>query len=174
MSKYTARELKRQMDSVVLERTQIIKDLADTRKKLFAIINQECNSIVLNGDEISPSKAAAFVLDHAEDLSYIPGNVRLYATLPVSFAELTNLYRSNEDISAQDEPELACGLPCQELLLSPLEFEKTWKGLQNAKQHLAMLADTKGWRIQYNSANGNTSFDANFGKFLIRVRLMKT
>lgn len=76
MSKYTARELKRQMDSVVLERTQIIKDLADTRKKLFTIINQECNSIILNGDEISPSKAAAFVLDHAEDLSYIPGGIR--------------------------------------------------------------------------------------------------
>ena len=73
MSKYTARELKRQMDSVALERAQIIKNLADTRKKLFEIINQECNSIVLNGDEISPSKAAAFVSDHGSSRSRSSG-----------------------------------------------------------------------------------------------------
>ncbi|WP_294852360.1 AAA domain-containing protein [uncultured Oscillibacter sp.] len=165
MSKNTAHELRRQMDSVAQERRKIIADLADTRKKLFAIINQECNSIVLNGEEISPSKAAAFLLDRAGDLSYIPGNVRLYSSMPVSFAELADLYRSNESISVQDEPELACDLPNPDTLLSPLEFEKTWQSLQAAKQHLSEIAKTNAWNIQYNNYDCCILFEAGSYNF---------
>ena len=45
-------------------------------------------------------------LEHAEDLSYIPGSVRLRAPLPLSFDQLRDLYRSNESLSAADEEEL--------------------------------------------------------------------
>lgn len=165
MSKNTAHELKRQMESVAQERRQVIADLADTRKKLFAIINQECNSIVLNGEEISPSKAAAFVLDHSEDLSYIPGNVRLYSPIPVSFSELTDLYRSNEGILAQDEPELACNLPNPDILLSPMEFEKTLQNLQTVKQHLNEIAKSNAWSIRYDNDECRISFEACSNNF---------
>lgn len=167
MSKYTSHVLKKQMTSVAQERRQVIADLAETRKKLFAIINRECNSIVLNGEEISPSKAAAFVLERAEDLSYIPGEVRLYDPLPVTFAELGNLYRSNEGISDLDESELACDLPDPAVLLAPLEFEKTWQSLNDSRCHLASIADAKGWNIQPDCDTGNTLFDTQFGKFRV-------
>lgn len=165
MSKNTAHELKRQMDSVAQERRRVIADLADTRKKLFAIINQECNSIVLNGEEISPSKAAAFVLDHAEDLSYIPGNIRLYSPMPVSFAELVDLYRSNESISVRDESELASNLPNTDTLLSPIEFAKMLQNLQTAKQHLKEILKSNNWNIQYNNDNCCIFFESDLENF---------
>jgi molybdopterin-guanine dinucleotide biosynthesis protein len=107
MSRTTSHEIKKEMDKIAQERRQIISDLADVRRKIFRIINQECNCIVYNGEEISPSKAAAFVLEHAEDLSYIPGRVHLDSPLPMSFSELLELYRSNESITAEDEVELS-------------------------------------------------------------------
>ena len=165
MSKNTAHELKRQMDSLAQKRRQVIADLANTRKKLFSIINQECNSIILNGEVISPSKAAAFVLNHAEDLSYIPGSVRLYSPMPVSFTELADLYRSNESISVQDEPELACKLPKPDTLFSPIEFEKTWKILQAAKQDLNEIAKTNAWNIRYNNDDCHIVIEAGSDNF---------
>lgn len=167
MSKYTSHELKRQMDNVEIERRQIIADLADTRKKLFSIIKSECNSIVLNGEEISPSKAAAFVLEHSEDLSYIPGNVRLHEPFPVNFAELTDLYRSNEGINALDELELDCELPDPATLLSPAEYEKTWQALQETKQRVTSIADAKGWSIDYDRTAGAIAFATELGLFQV-------
>lgn len=165
MGKHTSHELKKQMDATAQERRHVIADLAETRKKLFAIINRECNSIVLNGEEISPSKAAAFVLDHAEDLSYIPGKVRLYSPLPASFEELADLYRSNEGITAADEPELACDLPEPARLLSPASYEKKWHNLQDEKAHVDALASEGNWKIRYDTSMGITFFETDLSKF---------
>ena len=38
-----------------------------------------------HGEDISPSAAAAYVQQNSDTLSYIPGSVRLYDPLPVSF-----------------------------------------------------------------------------------------
>ena len=167
ISKYTSHELKRQMESADSERRQVISDLSDTRKKLFAIINQECNSITLNGEEISPSKAAAFVQEHSEELSYIPGSVRLREPLPATFMELKDLYRSNEGITEQDELELACELPNPSMLLSPTEFIETCKALQETKQWVVSLAEAKGWSIDYDISTGSLAFATEFGSFQV-------
>ena len=55
MSKTSSYELKREMDRLAEERLDIINQLADVRRKIFAIIRQECNCIVYNGEDISPS-----------------------------------------------------------------------------------------------------------------------
>ena len=167
ISKYTSHELKRQMESVDIERRHIIADLSDTRKRLFAIINRECNSITLNGEEISPSKAAAFVQEHSEDLSYIPGSVRLREPLPATFMELKDLYRSNEGVTEQDEFELACELPNPSMLLSPTEFIETCKALQETKQWLVSIAEAKGWSIDYDINTCSIAFATEFGSFRV-------
>ena len=64
MSQYTSFAVKKEMESLGQERKQIIRDLSDTRKKLFSIINQECNCIVYNGEDISPSAAAKFIQEN--------------------------------------------------------------------------------------------------------------
>lgn len=140
MAKTTSHELKREMDVLAVERRQLIEKLADVRRKIFLIINQECNCIVYNGEEISPSKAAEFIVNNAEALSYIPGKVRLRAPMPLTFAELTDLYRSNELVSAEDELELAAELPKPEQILSPAVFANTWTALQNAKAGIETAA----------------------------------
>lgn len=158
MSRTTSSELKRDMDRISQERRQIINDLADTRRKIFQIINQENNCIVYNGDEISPSKAAAFVLEHAEDLSYIPGKVQLYAPLPLSFSELSDLYRSNGTLTAEDETELEKDIPNPEDIMSESQFKAIWESLQTEKQTLASLADASSWAHTYDPSNQSVSF----------------
>ena len=106
---------------------------------IFQIINQENNCIVYNGEEISPSKAAAFVLEHAEDLSYIPGDVSLNAPLPLTFEELGELYRSNTSLTAEDEDELSRDIPNPETLLHPTQFSHNWEMLQADKKKLETL-----------------------------------
>ena len=48
MSKTTSHEMFRQMDQLEQERKRVIEELADVRRKLFAVLNQECSSIVYN------------------------------------------------------------------------------------------------------------------------------
>ena len=41
-SRTTSFEVKREMDSLAAERRDVIRQLADVRKKIYAIIHQEC------------------------------------------------------------------------------------------------------------------------------------
>ncbi len=167
MSRYTSHELKRQMVSAEVERREIIEELANTRKKLFSSINREYKNIILNGEEISPSKAAAFVLDYEDTLSYIPGNVNLYEPLPLTFLELSDLYRSNEEINFQEELELSCGLPDPSKLLSPKEYEITCKELMEIKHYFNSISELKGWSIDYEGTPGSIDFSTEFGSFQV-------
>ncbi len=168
MAKYTSNDLKREMESANIVRNQIIRHLGETRKKLFSIINREQNSIVLNGEEISPSKAAAFVLEHEMDLSYIPGNVRLYSPLPVDYSELMDVYRSNEGITAQEESELACELPNPTKLLSPTEYMKAWQALDNANQRITSIAKENEWSIKYDKLGHAIAFTTKLDTFQVK------
>lgn len=122
LSRYTSNELKKKMESSARQRTEIIERLAEIRRKIYAIKYREFEPIVYSGDGYSPAEAAEFVSSFAEELSYIPGKVRLYHEIPVSVDELYLLYRSNASISLEDEAELACEIPNPELLTSPAMF----------------------------------------------------
>lgn len=164
-SRTTSFEIKREIDDLAAERRDVISKLADVRKKIFAIINQECSSIVLNGESISPSKAAAFIVEHAEDLSYIPGAVRLYAPLPLTFEQLSALYRSNESISSEDENELDTELPSPAALMLPSDFATACNQLQFTTRKIAEVAYNNSWDIQNNIVDRLISFSGSFGAF---------
>lgn len=167
MAKYTSYDLKHQMDEIGLERKKVISELADTRKKLFSIMNQECSTIVLNGEEITPSKAAAFVFEHRDDLSYIPGEVRLYSPLPATFEELAELYRSNEVISVEDEQELACILPDPDTLPSPQEVEERLLNLKKNKDLLLQMKRSAMWHVVYDTQHNKIEFDTGSSMFSV-------
>lgn len=167
MSRTTSHEIKKDMERIAQERRQIISDLASVRRKIFRIINQECNCIVYNGEEISPSKAASFVLEHAEDLSYIPGRVRLDSPLPMSFAELAELYRSNELLTIEDEVELTKDIPSPEEVLSPAEFTNTIETIKNIEQKIHELTTTTQWSFTQNSKSKTIVFKNNDQNFSI-------
>lgn len=164
-SRTTSFEVKREMDSLAAERRDVIRQLADVRKKIYAIIHQECGCIVLNGEDISPSKAASFVVEHAEDLSYIPGKVRLYAPLPLSFEQLSALYRSNEGVTAEDEKELETDLPAPSSIMIPSDYTPVWDQLQYTIGKIKDIETANSWNIESNSTERVISFSGSFGQF---------
>lgn len=167
-SRTTSFDVKREMDSLAAERRDVIRQLADVRKKIYTIIHQECSCIVLNGEDISPSKAAAFVVKHKEDLSYIPGRVRLYAPLPLNFEQLSALYRSNENVTAEDEKELKTELPAPSSIMTPSDYAAVWNQLQYVLGKIKDIEAANSWRIQSNSAEQVISFSGDFGEFSVR------
>ena len=167
MSKTNSPELKREMERISEERQDIINKLADVRRKIFTIINQECKCIVYNGEDISPSEAAKFVFDHSEELSYIPGKVRLRTPMPLTFSQLTDLYRSNESVSVEDEIELANDLPSPEQIMTPSNFSSTWEARQSLLHQIENIAIQNNWVINNNENEHRISINGSFGNFSI-------
>ena len=164
-SRTNASKVKEEMERLAADRRDVISKLAEVRKKIYAIIHQECNCIVLNGEDISPSKAASFVAEHAEDLSYIPGKVRLYMPLPLSFEQLSDLYRSNEGVTAEDEKELETELPAPADIMVPGDFAVVWEQYQHALRRIADIETDNAWKIERNNTEQSVSFSGEFGKF---------
>jgi DNA polymerase III delta prime subunit len=148
MSRNTSFGVKGQMEQLDIERKDIMRDLAITRKKLFSILNQENNCIVYNGEGVSPSAAAEYVRKHRSDLSYIPGEVRLYEPLPLSFIELSELYRSNESISVAEEKELSYDLLAIEKLLTPAQFSSLCDIIKSAESSIVDIKNKNAWKIK--------------------------
>ncbi len=165
MSQYTSFELEREKEIFAREREQVIDDLADVRKKIFEIIYKEYKEIVLNGETISVSEAAKFVAEHRENLSYIPGDIRMYSPFPVSFEEASSLYKSNEILSDLDEKELLCELPKPGELLSPAEFEKYYATRQEIECELEELEVQREWKITRKNEGEQLSFETEFASF---------
>lgn len=147
MSRHTANEIKNRKNSETRQRMAIINQLAEVRKRIYTIKNKEFKPIVLNGDSYSPLDAAKFVYTNAEKLSYIPGKVKLYHPLPLTVAQLIQLYRSNAGLTQEEEQELACDIPSPERLLSPSEFEKDLHQVTESKLHIAKIASELNYKI---------------------------
>lgn len=158
MAKTTSHELKREMDAVARQRRAIIADLAETRKKMFLLIKQECGSIVYNGNSISPSEAARFVVDNSDTLSYIPGTVRLDLPLPLSFEQLSTLYRSNGGISTDDEAELLHNLPDPSSIPSPADFSELVETYNSALSRFKQLQSESVLPVAVDSATKMITF----------------
>lgn len=167
MAKATSFEVKKEMESLGQERKKIISELATVRKKLFAIINKESNCIVYNGEEITPSAAAAYVQKNSETLSYIPGTVRLYEPLPLGFSELAELYRSNETICIQDESELEHNIPAPVELMTPEEFEQNCAALRFFTSRLNDISEKNDWQIQNIESEHKILVNGSFGKLTL-------
>lgn len=167
MAQTTSSEMRNAMDSLRLERKQIIDDLADVRKKIFAIINQESNCIEYNGEEISPSSAARFIRENHDKMSLIPGVVKLYEPMPLSSVELVDLYRSNEIISGEDESEFSHDIPNPDSVMSPEDFEWNYRALQSAQSQINSIAKSNAWQVENMPAQQQICVSGNFGKIVL-------
>lgn len=163
MSGTTSFEMKKEMDTLGVERKEIIRQLAEVRKRLFAVIHQECDCIVYNGKSISPSAAAAFVQEHSETLSYIPGKVRLYEPPPLSLRELAELYRSNGGLTLEDEAEFKHNLPKPSEVMAPADFEAHCNALAAGEVRLSVISNQHQWEIQNLPAEQKLLVTGSFG-----------
>lgn len=124
LSCHNSGELKRKSDIAQHERNEIIRKLAETRKKLYQIKFKEYKPLVYNGESVSPVEAARFVHAHIEDLSYIPGEIKTGAPFPLEFDELAKLYQTNSLITHTEEVELEKDLPNPNDLIVPSDFQQ--------------------------------------------------
>lgn len=164
MSKFTSFELKKQIDKLKDERLKIIDELSKTRKKIYNALNDEYKSIVLNGDEISPSEAAKYILDNKGKLDYINGNIKLYEPLPLTIEELNYLYSTNSKLTDIEEKELNYKLPSPNDLITPERFKNIIDENNRLNSLINEIASNKKWKI---NTENDLYFDTEFGKFYI-------
>ena len=141
-----ASELQKKIKEKQIERNDIIKRLSNIRKTLFQIRNQQCNTIVLNGEAFSPMGAAKY-LDSNRDLlqDIIPGAVLAHDALPLAFDELAELYSSNDQVSAEEEQQLACRLPELDAIWSKEKFTQLINSFNENKKLMEKFAQDNKW-----------------------------
>ena len=138
---------KREMEQKAEERNAIIDELAKVRKHIYKLINQECNTIVINGESISPSDAAKYVSENAH-LNYIPGEIRKNSPLPISFEEVTKLYKTNVIVTDLDEKELVHEIPDPLSLISPAHFSDYCNKRNNILDQIELIEKEMHWRVK--------------------------
>ena len=147
MSRHTANELKKRVDSGTRQRVAIINQLAEVRKRIYTIKYREFKPIVFNGNSYSPAEAAEFVNANAGKMSYIPGKVKLYHPLPATVEQLIQLYRSNAGLTEAEEQELACGIPSPDSLFLPSVFEKELHQAAESRSIITQIASVLNLKI---------------------------
>ena len=105
------------------ERSELLRKLAEIRKQLMEARADEYRDIVIGGKSWAPAEAARQVVQEKDIHGWIPGPVAAVAPLPLSAAELADLYRTSVSISREDENELSGHLPDLHSLPRAEEFE---------------------------------------------------
>lgn len=85
--------------------------------------------------------------NNSETLSYIPGKVRLWEPLPLSFSELTDLYKSNGDLTVEEEYEFENDIPDPQDIMLPADFERLVEKLHTAEHQLLSMEDNGNWSV---------------------------
>ncbi|CAH1087068.1 AAA domain-containing protein [Candidatus Nitrotoga sp. 1052] len=116
-----------QSDRLAAKRRLILSELRTARSDLALAINGEYRSLILDGEEIDPSKAAREVAEGEGVHDWILGFVDTGKPLPLCESELNALYASNQQIVCADEIELSSPLPNFDALWTPEEFLKRTK-----------------------------------------------
>ena len=123
LSRYTSRELFEKAKQLEHERNLIIADLADLRRKIFAVRNKELKRIDYEGKAYSVIEVADYVSSNEDVLAnIIPGDIEVDTSFPLTDFELSELYLSNSELSVDDESEIRFNIPNPADLLSPAEF----------------------------------------------------
>lgn len=147
LSTHDLYELKKQIDDIRIERDEVIAELAKVRKKIYSIINKEASGIVYDGNSLSLTDVGKFVQEHIHDYGYLPGQVKPYEPFPLTQEELTDLYKSNAEISEQTSREYSLPLPHIDNLLAPRNFEKMCEALLVLEKELGEVARTCNWEV---------------------------
>ncbi len=139
--------LEREAAALLRQRSDILRELRETRACLKAARFDEYRPLFLNGQEYAPSQAARRVAERRARDGWIPAPVMAGEALPLTTGELLELYRSNALISAADGKELELPLPDPEQLLPPSDFERCMAERERLQQQDAQHADTQGAEI---------------------------
>ncbi len=147
--------LRRDAVDATQRRQQLIQDLRKNRDDLEMAVNGEYRSLVLDGEEIEPVKAAKEIEKGIGQHDWLPGPVNAGGPLPLSATAINALYAGTTAIPQEDEPELAHTLPALAQLWSLERFEAQVQEFTNLN---TSLLDFR--RDLWNDSNPDGDLDA--------------
>jgi very-short-patch-repair endonuclease len=125
LSRADAKALELEAKKFETQRHDLLKKLDELRNQLSEARADEYREVALAGKHWSPADAARKVAQEKEFYGWIPGPVAAVAPLPLSSSELTDLYRTNVSLSAEDEAALSGTLPEMHDLPRPEDFDSS-------------------------------------------------
>jgi very-short-patch-repair endonuclease len=115
--------LERKASELEAERRELLQSLNSVIERLTEARADEYREIRVGDTVWAPAEAARRVTEQESSHDWIPGPVVARALLPLSREELSELYRTNQSVSREDEHELSGDLPDPAMLPKPEEFE---------------------------------------------------
>src|SRR5881394_49359 len=125
LSRADARALELEAKKFEAQRHDLMKKLEELRNQLSEARADEYREVTLGEKHWSPADAARKVAQEKEYYGWVPGPVAAVAPLPLSSAELTDLYRTNVSLSPEDEAALSGPLPEMHDLPRPEDFDSS-------------------------------------------------
>src|SRR5205814_776754 len=118
------KKLEAEAEQLAAQRKELLGQLRKHRQELLDARADEYRDVVFLKTKLSPCDAARKVADERQPHGWIPAPVQADAALPLSAAEIKELYASTESLKPEDEAELLRPLPEVKALLSPEKFDE--------------------------------------------------
>lgn len=103
--------LERDIKRFEAEREALLREVQDVRAAVLDARMHEVREVVVGGYGIRPIEAAKEVAEGDDSHDWIPSPVLFGEPLPLTAGELLELYRTNENVTVQDEDALRLTLP---------------------------------------------------------------
>lgn len=116
--------LARDVDRLTRERAELNAEIDGITAELRAAREAEYRPINVGGEAVDPADGARWIRDHRIGNDWIPVPVVSGAPLPLSEAELQDLYATNSGLTPEEEGEICDGLPDTQLLPEPDAFRE--------------------------------------------------
>lgn len=119
--------LEREISQLSEHRRALKAQLETLNKEALEVRKNEYNSIVYQGESISPSDAGKIIHSNEASLEIISAPVKINSPIPLDEEELLKLYKSNVDISPEEESILAGEIPNVDDLLTATQVKELAK-----------------------------------------------
>src|SRR5437899_791664 len=123
LSRADARALEVEAKKSESQRHDLMRKLQELRNQLSEARADEYREVTLGEKHWSPADAARKIAQEKEFYGWVPGPVAAVAPLPLASGELSDLYRTNVSLSAEDEAALSGPLPEMQDLPRPEDFD---------------------------------------------------
>lgn len=144
-----AESLESQAAKLGAQRADLLRTIDDCEARIIDIREGEYRDIVVGEEHFSPASAARIVADCAQADSWIPGPVAAGAPIPISEAEIHELYRTNVLVSKADEQSLDAALPDINTLVHPDHFEEAITERKRLNESGDVRKDADFWDIEW-------------------------
>lgn len=115
-------KLQREADELGSRRVEINQEIDRITGELHLVRQAEYRPIIVDGESVDPAEAARYVRDRATGNDWVPGPLDAGAPLPLSDAELRELYASNAGLTPTEDAEITGRLPDPALVPTPQMF----------------------------------------------------